>query len=75
MTRRRSRLAGEAIYRATARTLQRNAAESAARSALRALLLEVEQFHAHTYPGCTGGCPAHEAMALARAALEGRSHG
>lgn len=38
--------------------------------ALRLCLLEIEQFHNKAYPGCDGGCPAHEAMNAAREALK-----
>ena len=40
-----------------------------AHAALRLCLLEIEQFHSAAYPKCDGGCPAHEAMAAARAEL------
>lgn len=38
--------------------------------ALKACIKEIEQFHATAYPDCDGGCPAHEALALAKAALD-----
>lgn len=37
--------------------------------ALRLCLKEIEQFHSTAYPDCKGGCPGHEAMDAARAAL------
>lgn len=37
--------------------------------ALRLCVKEIEQFHATAYPGCTGGCPAHEAMDAANKIL------
>lgn len=44
-------------------------------AALRLCLTEIEQFHSTAYPGCTGGCPAHEAMNAAKAALRKAEQG
>lgn len=69
MPRRRSRRDGEHTYKAIGRSLADSAARAHFEPALRALMLEVEQFHHTAYPDCDGGCPAHAALALARAAL------
>ena len=52
--------------------LARRAGEERFKPALQACLLEIEQFHNAAYPKCEGGCPAHEAMDLARKALTAR---
>ena len=41
----------------------------AAADALRLCIAEIEAFHHLAYPDCTGGCPAHEALAAARKAV------
>lgn len=56
-------------YKRTALELQIAAQTSFCTDAIRACLLEIEQFHERAYPDCVGGCPSHEAMALARKAL------
>jgi hypothetical protein len=61
----------ERRYKQTGIQLAQAAARDAdrLRAALRLCLTEIEQFHAHYYPKCDGGCPAHEAMDAARSAL------
>ncbi len=73
MSRRKSYGAGERVYNYTRDLLRFKAAKEAAENrygaALRLCLAELEQMHAHHYPNCEGGCPAHEAINAARKAL------
>jgi hypothetical protein len=61
--------AAERTFKSLSRDLERKAHESRYAAALRLCLREIEQFHSTAYPDCDGGCPAHEAMAAAKAAL------
>lgn len=59
----------ERTFRHITEEIRRAAIRGEMRAALELCLNEIEQFHSTAYPGCGGGCPAHEAMEAARAAL------
>ena len=60
--------AAERTYNYLTRELAKKARDSwldECKAALRLCYEEVRQFHSYAYPECSGGCPAHEAMAAA----------
>lgn len=76
MRKRRGLRAQQHTYNAITRDIQRsalNARIAELEKALRLCVTEIEQFHHRAYPGCTGGCPAHEALDAARGALRERN--
>ena len=72
MRKRKGVRAQDRDYKYITREMQADAKKARWRHTLELCLHEIEQFHSKAYPGCDDGCPAHEAMAAARAALTTR---